>query len=126
MPPHLTPAISDPKVFPGFVTLTCGQDATVESLGGATVSLSCVILSGTDPFTLEVYKDGVLVSNSFLLDIAPASNDDLGTYTFRVLNDCGQDIAVSRILLQDQYLGICQMVIDIWICGSANIYNIAS
>ena len=104
-PPYLMPPVGDPVVFPSFIALTCGQDATVETLAGATVSLSCSIFNGTYPFTMEVYKDGVLLSSSFSLDFAPASNDDLGTYTFRVLNDCGQNIAVSRILLQGQYLG---------------------
>ena len=103
-PPHLTPAVGDPVVFPGFIALTCGQDATVQTLAGATVSLSCSILNGSDPFTTEIYKDSVLVSNSFSLNLAPASDDDFGTYTFRVLNDCGQDLSVTRILLQGQFL----------------------
>ena len=97
-------AVGGPVVFPGFIALTCGQDATVQALAGATVSLSCSILNGSDPFTTEIYKDSVLVSSSFSLDLAPASDDDFGTYTFRVLNNCGQDISVTRILLQGQFL----------------------
>ena len=104
-PPHLWSPVGSPLVFPGFISLTCGEDATAQTLAGATVSFSCLILSASHPFTVEVYKDSVLVSNrSFILDIAPASDDDFGTYTFRVLNNCGQDVAVSRILLQGQFL----------------------
>ena len=103
-PPLISPAVGDPVVFPGFIALTCGQGATVQTLAGTTVSLSCSILYGSAPFTTEVYKDSVLVSNSFSLDFAPASDDDIGTYTFRVVNDCGEDISVTRILPQGQFL----------------------
>ena len=103
-PPHFTPAVGDPVVFPDLIALTCGQDATVKTLAGSTVSLSCSIVNGSDPFTMEIYKDSELVSSSFSLDIVSASDDDFGTYTFRVLNICGQDLSVSRILLQGQLL----------------------
>ena len=98
------PAVGDPVVFPGFIALTCGQDATVQTLAGSTVSLSCSVLKGSVPSIMEVYKGSVLVSNSSFLDISPASDDDFGTYTFRVLNKCGQDIAVSRIITEGQFL----------------------
>ena len=103
-PPHFTPAVGDPLVFPGFIALTCGQDATVRSLAGAVVSLFCSIFNGSDPFTLGIYKDGVLISNTSSYDIDPASDDDFGTYTFRILNKCGEDTKVTRILRQGQYL----------------------
>ena len=102
-PPHFTPAVGDPFVFPGFIALTCGQDATVQTLAGATVSLSCSVFNGTD-FTLGIYKDGVLISNTSSYDIVPASDDDFGTYTFRISNKCGEDTAVTRILRQGQFL----------------------
>ena len=104
-PPHFTPAVGDPIVFPGFIALTCGQDATVQTLAGATVSLSCSVFNGSVPSTMEVYKDSVLVTNSSVsLDITSASDDDFGTYTFRVLNKCGQDISVSKIIAEGQFL----------------------
>ena len=102
--PHFTLAVGDPIVFPGFIALTCGQNATVQTLAGASVSFTCSVFNGSDPFTMEVYKDSVLVSNTFSLDILSASDDDIGTYAFRVLNACGQDVVVSRILLQGQFL----------------------
>ena len=110
--PYFTPAVYDPIVFPSFIALTCGQDATAQTLAGATVSLSCSILRGSDPFTMEVYKDSVLVTNSSIsLDIVSASDDDFGTYTFRVLNNCGQNVVVSRILLQGQFLCVTFLVL---------------
>ena len=102
-PPHFISPTVDPSVTPGFIALTCGQDATVQTLAGATVSLACSIFNGSD-FTLELYKDGVLISNTLSYDISPASDDDFGTYTFRVSNKCGGDTAVTRILRQGQFL----------------------
>ena len=102
-PPNFIPPTDDLIVFPGFIALTCGQDATVESLTGVSLSLSCSILNGSD-FTLELYKDGVLISNILSYDISPASDDDFGTYTFRILNKCGEDTAVTRILRQGQLI----------------------
>ena len=50
-----------------------------------------------------MYKDGELISEHFPLLIAPASDDDFGTYTFVLSTEheaCGIDFAVSRILRQ--------------------------
>ena len=103
-PPHfIPPPTGDPVVFPDFIALTCGQDATVESLTGATLSLACSVFNGSD-FTLELYKDGSLISNTLSYDSIPASDDDFGTYTFRISNKCGEDTAVTRILRQGQFL----------------------
>ena len=101
-PPHFTPPTVDPVVIPGFIALTCGQDAIVESLTGATLSFACAVFNGSD-FTLELYKDGSLISNTLSYSF-PASDDDFGTYTFRILNKCGEDTAVTRILRQGQFL----------------------
>ena len=103
--PHIQPPQSDPIVFPSFISLTCGNDVTSSSLIGYTISFSCEIYNGSDPFTTKVYKDGVLIDKAFKsFDIISANNSHFGTYTFMILTEhCGADIAVSR-LLQGQFL----------------------
>ena len=88
----------NPVVSPGFVALSCGQDATILPVLNIVISLSCLLLHGSDPLTLELYKDNMLISNSFAFSTSSASDDDFGTYSFRVLNPCGFDVAVSRVL----------------------------
>ena len=94
--PHLVPSTGTALVFPTFIALTCGQDATTGAIVGASITIQCMQFNGTDVVT-EVYKDGEFISNTFPHMIAPASDDDFGTYTFAVSNDCGRDVAVSRI-----------------------------
>ena len=101
--PHLVPATGTPVVFPTFIAITCGQDVTVDTILGASINIQCMQFNGTNNM-VEVYKDGELISNSFPHTIVPASDDDFGTYTFALSNECGRDVAVSRILHQGQYL----------------------
>ena len=99
--PHLQAPVNPPVVFPTFVTMTCGQDITADTLEGvSSLSIQCASFNGSEPLTTEVYKDGELIGNSFPLSIIPASDDDFGTYTFVLSNECGIDVAVSRILRQ--------------------------
>ncbi len=84
-------------IFPTVISLTCGQNITIETLVGvASLVIQCIL-----SFTLttaEVYKDGELVSNNFSLTITPASNADFGTYTFVASTEgCGSTSAVSRV-----------------------------
>ena len=101
--PHLVPSTGIPLVFPTFIAMTCGQDVTVDTILGASITIQCMQFNGTYVVT-EVYKDGEFISNTFPHMIAPASDDDFGTYTFALSNECGRDVVVSRILHQGQYL----------------------
>ena len=108
--PHTFSATYNPIIYPGVIILSCGQDAIVENITGFFISLSCSNLIGSDPFIMEVYKDDILIrNNSFELLISPASDDDFGTYTFVLSNDCGVGSVVSRILRQGE-------VIDLTFC----------
>ena len=99
VPPDIL--VSDPEVMPSFILLTCGQNVTVPSLMGVeTIMFSCLIADGTPPFSIEIYKDDVLLSNSSNFSISPASDDDFGTYIFSVLNMCGGVLARSTVILQ--------------------------
>ena len=100
--PKLAPPVLPPMIFPTVISLTCGQDITVETLVGVNaIIIQCRIFNGSYPVTTQVFKDGELISNSFQLAITSASNDDFGTYTFVASTEgCGSTSAVSRILLQ--------------------------
>ena len=102
--PNLVPPTSPPVVILTFISLTCGQDAELPSLQGVfTLIIQCTIFSGSDPVP-AVFKDGVLISNSFPLTISSPSDDDFGTYTFSLSTEfCGTTTAVSRIIRQGQF-----------------------
>ena len=101
--PNIVPATSTPVVFPTFIAMTCGQNITVDTIVGASITIQCMQFNGTNNM-IEVYKDTELISNSFPHVIAPASDDDFGTYAFSLSNECGRDTVVSRILRQGQFL----------------------
>ena len=96
----LTSAGTDPVVFPTIISLTCGQDVIIQTLIGVTFfGISCSVRSGSGRLTREIYKDGVLITNSTLtVTITPPDNDDFGTYTFVAsVEGCGTAVAVSRV-----------------------------
>ena len=103
--PNITPPQSDRIVFPTFISLTCGNDVTIPSLFDYTVSFSCEMHNGSEPFNASVYKDGVLTDRDFQsFDISPVNNSDFGTYTFMIATKhCGTAIAVSRLLQEGQF-----------------------
>ena len=89
-----------------FTTVTCGQDVSFPDLTGAEfILIDCAAFNGTQPFTMEVYKDGELIPGaSFPYTIAGADRDALGTYTFVLSTEiCGTDVAVTRVLRQGQF-----------------------
>ena len=95
------PPVVNAITSPTSISLTCGQDVTVATLMGITsIFFSCSIFNGSESSTMCIYKDNILISESFTLVISPASDDDFGTYSFRVSNPCGIDAAESRILQQ--------------------------
>ena len=68
-----------------------------------TLIFQCIIFSGSNPVP-KVFKDGVLIHDNFVFIIAPASDADFGTYTFRLSTEfCGSTMAVSRIIRQGQF-----------------------
>ena len=99
--PNLVPPFGTPLVLRGFISLTCGQDVIVPTfIGVSTLFLSCSVFNGSAPLTFKIFKDGVLISNSFSLYISPNDNN-FDTYTFVVSTErCGYASAVSRILHQ--------------------------
>ena len=90
-------------VTPAFISITCGQDAVVPTLQGVfTLIIQCIRFNESFP-VFAVFKDGVLIRNSFPLTISSPSNDDFGTYTFSLSTEfCGTTTAVSRKLRQGQ------------------------
>ena len=97
--------IGDPLGTPFFISLTCGQDIKVPDLTGTTtILMNCALFNGSDPFTMEVYKDGKLIRDTgFPYTIVGADKDAFGTYIFVLsTKKCGGDIAVTRILRQGQ------------------------
>ena len=97
--------ISNPSVSPFFILVTCGQDIEVPDLTGTTtILMSCTSFNGSNPLTMQVYKDGELIPGAgFSYSIAGANRDAFGTYTFVLSTEkCGRDVAVTRILRQGQ------------------------
>ena len=100
-------------MFSTVISLTCGQDITVETLVGVqSLIIQCEIFNGTEPLVAEVFKDDELISNNVELigitltfTMLPPSDDDFGTYTFALSTEgCGSASAVSRIICQGQFL----------------------
>ena len=98
------PPTGPPTVSPFFISLTCGQDVTVESLAGvASLSIGCQAFNGSEPLVTEVFKDGELIEGmrGFTFTMIPPTDDDFGTYTFALSTEkCGTTTAVSRIIRQ--------------------------
>ena len=101
------PATVPPIVNPFFISLTCGQDITVETLVGVTsLSIGCAAFNGSEPLVMEVFKDGERIEGMMGLafTMLPPSDDDFGTYTFALSTEkCGATTAVSRIIRQGQF-----------------------
>ena len=101
MPPQYGPII-----LSTFISLTCGQDVTVQSfMGISVITISCTIFNGTNSLARRVYKDGVLLDGiGFPMTIKSPSASDFGTYTFEATTtDCGSAVAVSRVLKQGEF-----------------------
>ena len=107
--PHIMEPIGNPSVSPFFVQGTCGQDIEVADLTGTeTILMMCSPFNGSEPLTMEVYKDGELIPGaSFPYSIIGADSSAFGTYTFVLSTEkCGGDMAVTRILRQGQLFEI--------------------
>lgn len=102
--PHLQPPPGSPLIFSSFITLTCGDDITVDSLINVTALVFvCDKHNGSEPLTWKIYKDGELIQYNSLPTISNPTERDYGTYAF-VLSSvrCGSVMAVSRILYEGQ------------------------
>ena len=101
--PNIMAPSGVPLVNPFLISISCGQDVTVDSLATVgSIVINCEAFNGTEPFAQEVYKDGELIQNgtSLSLLITP-SDDNFGTYTFALSTEkCGTTTAVSRIIRQ--------------------------
>ena len=102
--PHIMEPVGNPSVSPFFISGSCGQDIEVTDLPGQIILMNCFIFNGTDPLTMEVYKDGELIPGAgFPYTIVGADREAFGTYTFVLSTEkCGRDVAVTRILRQGQ------------------------
>ena len=102
--PNIMVPSADPLVNPFLISMSCGQDVTVDSLATVgTVVINCEAFNGSEPFVQEVYKDGELIQHGTSLSvlITSVSDDDFGTYTFALSTEkCGTATAVSRIIRQ--------------------------
>ena len=125
-----------PTVLPTFISLTCGQDIKVPTLLGlGNVLMQCFPFNGSQPLTMQVYKDGELIPGaSFPYTIVFPNDDDFGTYTFVLSTErCGLASAVSRILRQGQpvipsgYLcyvrTICILILNLMCSNQYSSYN---
>ena len=88
------------------VNLTCGEDYKTDTFVGIaqTVQIECRLSGGSD-ITTTVHKDGVeiggLTGTTVKFGPFPIPTDNIfGTYTFRALNNCSEDIQVTKILRQ--------------------------
>ncbi|XP_065885894.1 uncharacterized protein [Dysidea avara] len=105
LPPHLdkcSGTLTSPHR--AVIISKCGQDYEAETfVGTAIVLISCPIINGIDT-TLTAYKDGVEIDeftgHTGILRFGPIphiSDNIFGTYTFVTENNCGRDVAVTRI-----------------------------
>ena len=108
--------IDDPSVSPFFISVTCGQDIEVADLtGAATILMSCFSFNGSEPLTMQVYKDGELIPDAgFPHTIIGADRGAFGTYTFVLSTEkCGRDTAVTRILRQGQLFELFLLQVEV-------------
>ena len=97
--PNLVPSSVPPTISPFFVSLTCGQNATLLSSKVATLTILCQIYNGSQPLTIEVFKNGVFFGNMFPVTITSFGDADFGEYAFVISTEkCGITSAVSWIL----------------------------
>ena len=95
--PYFFPPRGPPEVLPNHINLTCEQNITIPSFAGVqTLTISCSV---TSYLTRRVYKNGVLIGNSFRQNFTFPDDDYFGTYAFVAsTEECGHAFAVSRIL----------------------------
>jgi len=113
VPPNFNSGSGTVSATPPVLNMRCGQDYEgVSLLGFSIVQITCPQYNGTDT-TVTAYKDGVEIDGVEIDGFTgtlrfgpfpPPTDDIFGTYLFAVENDCGRDVAISRILCDGQYL----------------------
>ena len=105
VPPNFDSGSGTATVSPPVAPLRCGEDFETVSISDfLIIQITCPQFNGTDA-TITAYKDGEVISLPVWFGPVPPPDDSVyGTYTFVSENECGRDIAVSRILRQGQYL----------------------
>ena len=105
VPPNLYSGSGQATISPPAAILRCGEDFETVSISDfLIIQIICPQFIGTDT-TITAYKDGEVISLPVWFGPVPPPDDSVyGTYTFVSENECGRDIAVSRILRQGQYL----------------------
>ena len=103
VPPNFDSGSGPATLIPPVADLRCGQDFETVSLSGfLIVQITCPLFNGTNA-TVTAYKDGEVISLPVQFGPDPPPSDDVfGTYTFVTENECGRDIAISRVIRQGQ------------------------
>ena len=105
VPPHLASGSGSATVSPPVAYLKCGEDFETCSISGVFyLRISCPEFNGTNT-TVTAYRDGEVLYTSLPFQIGPLLHrfDRIfGTYTFVTENECGRDIAISRVIRQGQ------------------------
>ena len=82
-----------------YILLTCGQNLTLSPAQVNSVIFSCIIFSGAEPFTTEVFKNGKSIGSRLSRTVILSGDDDFGNYTFVASTTrCGSISAESWIL----------------------------
>ena len=118
--PHIQPPPGSPLIFSSLISLTCGDDITVQSFLNVTALVFlCSKYNGSEPLTWKSYKDGELTQYGSLPTISNPTdtNSVYGTYAFVLSSPyCGSVMAVSRVLQEGQlqipmYLQHCMSIV---------------
>jgi len=108
VPPNFESGSGPASVTPPAATIICGQDFETVSLSGfLVVQITCNEFNGSNA-DITAYKDGVEISRPVQFGPIPPPDDSVfGTYTFVSENECGRDVAISRVIRQGQLYFIC-------------------
>jgi len=98
--------IAEPPLNLIVISLRYGQNYEAKNFATTLlIQIFCPEFNGTDT-TLTAYKNGVEIdgfSGTIRFGPVPPPSDDVfGTYTFATENNCGRDIAVTRIIRKGQ------------------------
>lgn len=80
--PILLPLSIKPIIDLPYRVLQCGKNLTVLPSAETSVSFLCIIFSGAEPITTEVFKNGAYIGNRFSRTVIPLGDDGFGKYTF--------------------------------------------
>ena len=97
--PNLVPPLFQPIIDSQYILLTCGQNITLSPAQVHYVSFACIIFSGAQPVTTEIYKNGESMGSALSRTVILSGDDDFGKYTFVASTTrCGSISTESWIL----------------------------